>query len=274
MALPASRRAGAGTSSLEQASRVRQTPCRNARRSDSVIPSPLWTTIPRRRRTRQRVRVAGSGGCLRHKTPSTRRLARRRAAPPDPGRRSPRDILLGFIRDAINDLPGSADAFRSVLRRDSAIADKTGEPSQLRKVIVRAFLRVGSPAEARAHLKILLDRRPDPETYWLLSRDSLQEGSKAEFQSAWTRAASYRNDHPLENEPALYIGEARSPSATAPSSRSRWLTAIPRRTTTGLNCSRSHAQTRPGPTPTTPRPTIRSERLRASSGRRRALATR
>src|SRR5262249_32925183 len=48
-----------------------------------------------------------------------------------------------------------------------------------------------------------------PETFWLLSRAALQEGAKTQIQEDLARAGSYRSDHPLEHEPAPFVGEAR-----------------------------------------------------------------
>src|SRR5262249_5339637 len=119
------------------------------------------------------------------------------------------DISLGMIRVALFDLPGAAEAFRSVLRVDPEVADKTQKPIELRKILAKAFLRVGRPDEARPHLEHLREYAPDPETFGLLSRVALQKGSKAEALDNLARAGSYRGDHPLEYEPSPFVGEAR-----------------------------------------------------------------
>jgi predicted CXXCH cytochrome family protein len=126
-----------------------------------------------------------------------------------PGWEAQGGILLGFIRDALHDPPGTAEAFQTVLRRDPEIAGKTPEPDQLRKSFARAFLSVGNPALARTQLTAAIEKSPDPEAFWLLSRVAIQEGSKADFQTAWARAGSYRGDNPLQKEPAPFVGEAR-----------------------------------------------------------------
>ena len=127
----------------------------------------------------------------------------------EPGRETRADMVLGISRVTLNDLPGAALAFRGALRRDPQVVDKTAEPIKLRKMIARTFLRVGSPAEARTQLEVLADRGPDPETFWLLSRAALQQGAKADVQAALARAGPYRSENPLEDEPALYVGEVR-----------------------------------------------------------------
>ena len=58
-------------------------------------------------------------------------------------------------------------------------------------------------------MQSILDRGPDPEAAWLLSRVYLQEGDKARALAALKQAGSYRADNPLEAEPGPYVGEAR-----------------------------------------------------------------
>ena len=127
----------------------------------------------------------------------------------EPGRETRAEMVLGISRAALNDLPGAALAFREALRRDPRVADQTAEPIKLRKMLARTFLRVGSPAEARTQLEVLADRAADPETFWLLGRAALQQGAKADFKAALARAGPYRSQNPLEDEPALYVGEGR-----------------------------------------------------------------
>jgi predicted CXXCH cytochrome family protein len=119
------------------------------------------------------------------------------------------DISLGMIRVALYDLPGAAEAFRRVVRDDPEVADKTQKPIELRKILAKTFLGVGRPDEARPHLEFLRKHAPDSETFWLLSRVAMQQGSKAEVLDALARAGSYRGDHPLEYEPSPFVGEAR-----------------------------------------------------------------
>ena len=118
-------------------------------------------------------------------------------------------MMLGTIRAGLNDVPGAAESFRRALGFDPAEVDRSGNPTQLRKLIARTFLRVGRPDEARTHLQSILSHRPDREAAWLLSRMFLQEGDKVRAQEALTQAGSYRAENPLEAEPAPYVGEAR-----------------------------------------------------------------
>src|SRR5439155_8631972 len=99
--------------------------------------------------------------------------------------------------------------FRTALRLEPAEADPSPQPTQLRKLTARPFLRRGPPAEARAPLQAILAHGPDPEAGWLLSRALPQEGDRAGARAALAQAGSYRAENPLEAEPAPYLGEAR-----------------------------------------------------------------
>ncbi len=126
-----------------------------------------------------------------------------------PGWESRGDMTLGTIRVTLNDVPGAAESFRRALGLDPKEIDNSRDPTQLRKLIARTFLRAGQPAEARTPLQSILAQRADPEAAWLLGRAYLQEGDKARAQAAMARAGSYRRDNPLEEEPSPYVGEAR-----------------------------------------------------------------
>jgi hypothetical protein len=55
----------------------------------------------------------------------------------------------------------------------------------------------------------MIDAKTDVEAFWLLSRAYLLEGDRAAAASALTRSGSYRSEHPIEAEPAHYVGESR-----------------------------------------------------------------
>ena len=118
-------------------------------------------------------------------------------------------MILGLVCGDNLDLTGAAEAFRRMIDRDPNVAESNPQPVKLRKLFARTFLGVGRPAEARPHLESILARGPDPEASWLLSRVYLQQGTIAEAREALARAGSYRGDHPLEDEPSPYVGEAR-----------------------------------------------------------------
>ncbi|MFI5457801.1 MAG: tetratricopeptide repeat protein, partial [Isosphaerales bacterium] len=126
-----------------------------------------------------------------------------------PGWEAPGSLMLGGIRVALNDVSGAALSFRRALDLDPAEVDRSHEPTQLRKLIARTFLRVGRSTDARAPLQSILARGPDPEAAWLLSRADIQQGDMVRAQASLAQAGSYRADHPLEAEPGPYVGEAR-----------------------------------------------------------------
>jgi tetratricopeptide (TPR) repeat protein len=126
-----------------------------------------------------------------------------------PGWQAKGSIMLGGIRAALNDVPGAAESFRRALDVDPAEIDRSGDPTRVRKLIARTFLRMNRFAEARGPLQSILAGGQDPEAAWLSSRASLQQGDFAAAQAALAEARSYRADHPLEAEPSPYVGEAR-----------------------------------------------------------------
>ncbi len=126
-----------------------------------------------------------------------------------PGWESRGDMILGLVCGDNLDLTGAAEAFHRMIDRNPNVAESNPHPVKLRKLFARTFLGVSRPAEARPHLESILARGPDPEASWLLSRVHLQQGAIAKAREALARAGSYRGDHPLEDEPSPYVGEAR-----------------------------------------------------------------
>jgi tetratricopeptide (TPR) repeat protein len=133
----------------------------------------------------------------------TERLAKQ------PGWEARGSMMLGTIRVELNNVPGAAESFRRALELDPAEVDKTRLPTTLRKAIARTFLRMDRPADARAVLQPILERGPDKEAAWLLSRVHLQEGDKTRALAALKQAGSYRAANPLEGDPSPFVGEAR-----------------------------------------------------------------
>jgi len=125
-----------------------------------------------------------------------------------PGWEARGSMMLGTIRLELNDVPGAAELFRRALDLDPAVVDSSHDPTPLRKVIARTFLRMSRPDEARPLLRSILDRAPDPEAAWLLSRAYLQDGDKTRALAALKQAGAYRALNPLEAEPGPYVGEA------------------------------------------------------------------
>jgi hypothetical protein len=118
--------------------------------------------------------------------------------------------MLGPFRSALNDPAGAARALQRAFELDPAAKAAAPNPDRpFRTLLVRSLLQVGQPAAARRWIGAITTSGFDPEVSWLLSRCSIQE-------KAWSRAAqelqsaqSYRHDHPMEPEPAPFVGSAR-----------------------------------------------------------------
>jgi tetratricopeptide (TPR) repeat protein len=117
---------------------------------------------------------------------------------------------LGRVRHDIRDPEGAVEALEGVLRRDKA-PFRADEPAgrALRKLLARALLECGRPAEALDALQSVPARRDDSEAAWLASRALLRAGRVAEAREALTEARGYGRSDPLRPEPAPYVGAAR-----------------------------------------------------------------
>ena len=131
------------------------------------------------------------------------RLARK------PGWELGAELTLGSLRSELNDPEGAVSVLRRGLARAEAASLEPELESKYRKLLVRSLLKTSGPDLARAALEPLLDRGPDAEVSWLLSRVALASGSVAEAATALGAGESYRKAHPLESEPSPYVGEAR-----------------------------------------------------------------
>ena len=87
---------------------------------------------------------------------ATERLSRQ------PGWESRGVIMLGTIRLELNNVPEAARLFRRALDLDPAVIDTSHDPTPLRKVVARTFLRMGRPDDARPLLQSILDQRAGP----------------------------------------------------------------------------------------------------------------
>ncbi len=119
-------------------------------------------------------------------------------------------LILGAARAELNDPAGSVQALRRFFQLDpEGVAAAPGPVRPFRLLLARSLLKTRRPAEARQLLVDLLAHGPDAEASWLLGRSYIQERQ-------WDRAAtllkpsdSFRAVHPLEYEPAPYVGAAR-----------------------------------------------------------------
>jgi tetratricopeptide (TPR) repeat protein len=119
-------------------------------------------------------------------------------------------LMLGIFRTSLNDPAGTVRALRRAFELDptgTAAAPAAAAPFQ--KLLVRALLQTGQPAQARLFLRSLSSSETDPEASWLMSRCFLQEKDWEHAALALKGAGSYRHDYPLDPEPAPYVGAAR-----------------------------------------------------------------
>jgi Tfp pilus assembly protein PilF len=128
----------------------------------------------------------------------------------DPEWEARAQLLLGTCRDRRNDPAGAARALQRAFALDPAGKAAAPRPIQpLRLLLVRCLLRIGQPVEARRRLESIAGPGTDQESAWLLSRCLLQEKAWAPATAALERSGSYREDYPLEPEPAPFVGAAR-----------------------------------------------------------------
>jgi predicted CXXCH cytochrome family protein len=119
-------------------------------------------------------------------------------------------LILGTARHELHDPVGASQAllrWRELDPEGKAAAPNPVPPFQF--LLVRSLLRSGQPDLAR---RILLELGPagaGDEAVWLLSRTFLQEKDAENFKDLLERAQSFRVQHPLEPEPAAYLGEGR-----------------------------------------------------------------
>ncbi len=122
-----------------------------------------------------------------------------------PGWKCRADLMLGRIRAEQGDVANAALAYSRALEKPG---DWRGleDPDHVRKQLVRLLLQSAKPTLARQEATKLQNPN-DPETCWLLSRCELQEGKPADA-AVQALAGLYRKAHPMEPEPAPYVGES------------------------------------------------------------------
>ena len=118
--------------------------------------------------------------------------------------------MLGTARAELDDPAGVVTALRRWLEFDPE--GRLALPDPLRSyqlTLARALLKLRRAAEARQTLQNVRDADTDPEVSWLLGRTYLQAKDWGRAQAADEKALPYREGHPLEFEPAPFVGEAR-----------------------------------------------------------------
>ncbi len=127
-----------------------------------------------------------------------------------PGSEAQALFLLSGIRSELHDHAGTVMALRRALELDPE--GRTVAPIQVasfQKLLAGSLLKTGQPAEASEILESLPRAGKDAEAYWLLSRSFIQREAWEQAAAAIPKGASYRLEHPIEPEPAPYIGTAR-----------------------------------------------------------------
>ena len=119
------------------------------------------------------------------------------------------ELSLASLRAELGDPAGAAALLHQALARPQAARLDAASTAQYRKLLARTLLEAGQPAQARGVLDEVLKSGGDPQASWLLSRAALLVGEKSEANAALEAAGPYRADHPLEWEPASYVGEDR-----------------------------------------------------------------
>ncbi len=140
-------------------------------------------------------------------------------APAGPG--SPGSAPDGDRPRELDDPAGVAEALQRWLQLDPT--GREGLPDPLRSYqiqLARALLRSQQPAKARGLLQKVLESGPDEEATWLLSRTYVQEQDWKRAEALANEVPSYRKEHPLEWEPAPFVGEARCTPCHRPESES------------------------------------------------------
>jgi hypothetical protein len=125
-------------------------------------------------------------------------------------------MMRGTAGAALDDVAGAAEAFRLALDHDPKELDNSADPVGLGKPVAWTFLKMGRAAEARERPQTILSRKPEPESWWLLSCAYLQESDRDRACETLARAGTYRADHPMEAGPSPYVGEARCESCLGP----------------------------------------------------------
>lgn len=125
-----------------------------------------------------------------------------------PGWESRAEALLGAIYLERNDPARTIEYWHDALERPrpTVRAERVPWPIVPRVEYARALLRVNHTDEAREQLELALAAGPDEEASWLLSRVALQRKDWAEARAEIGRSGSFREAHPMQPEPAPYVG--------------------------------------------------------------------
>jgi tetratricopeptide (TPR) repeat protein len=124
-----------------------------------------------------------------------------------PGWEARGQLLLAKTRTAQGNPAAAAAAYRIALERPNEWHGMSSQ-ADVRTGLARALLQTGQPEPAREVLSHSKELEPTSEIAWLKIRCDVQEG-KPSNPEALAASRAYRESHPLEPEPAIFVGEER-----------------------------------------------------------------
>ena len=144
-----------------------------------------------------------------------------------PGWEARTQVLLGAIELELNNPDGAITFWTQATERpwQSRGAGRR-RPSRC-KDLARAYMKVGRPAEARRLLEHVVAEGLDPEGSVAPQPRFLQERAMPEALAARQKAGSFRDDHPLVPEPAVYIGPGLVPDVIPRSTKFKTAPGMP-----------------------------------------------
>lgn len=117
-------------------------------------------------------------------------------------------LAIAEARFAATDYPRAIDAYREAFAvQDSTVTGEALAKSRLQ--FARALLREAKLSDAVEQIRLVLRARPDDlEASWLLSRAAIDDPKMTLTDATLAQAKSYRAAHPLEPEPAPFVGSS------------------------------------------------------------------
>jgi Flp pilus assembly protein TadD len=126
-----------------------------------------------------------------------------------PGWEARGDLLTGVLLAEQSDMEQASLVLARALKNDPALQGAAGTPAQARKLLARAWLRLGKPDQAREVLERVNSEGTDAEAAWLSSRVLLQAGDLAGATAALERSRDFGEESAFAQEPAPFVGAAK-----------------------------------------------------------------
>lgn len=127
-----------------------------------------------------------------------------------PGQEAKGHLLGGIFQSMMENYPGSVTSLRKAFEISPEVRTEFMSPDRVSKLFARNLLRTGSALEVAGILKRegsgISDG--DDESAWLMARAELQLGKASPESALQKKAFDFRQNHPLEIEPAPFAGEA------------------------------------------------------------------